>query len=198
MYRIETKPREFMGETSGHLARTSCLGFESNEKLLEFLKGKRVLDLGSGAGHFAKQAYAILGEQAFIISMNPRLADAFYINQHKKFDAEININNYDFGIKRYNETAIAASWYHLPFKQESFDCIFATGSFLFYRNTYHNSVLSSLINLVKKNKGEIRIELSDESPELESAIKLAKSMQCKAERKKNIDGYYLKIKRGKL
>lgn len=196
MHRIETKPREFIAETSGHLNRTLELGFKSKEHLLRFIKGKKILDLGSGAGHFAKEAYSILGNQTFIVSMNPRLADSFYLNQHKKLDKELTFNNSGFGIKRYSETALAANWHNLPFAPASFDCIFATGSFLFYCDTYDDSVLSSLIDLIKKETGEIRIEISDISPQLDMAINFAKNRGCKT--KLDSSGGYLLIKRGKV
>jgi len=192
---------DHFAETHGLLIRSaSTLGFKNEQELLGYLKGKVVLDLGSGGGGFAKQAYEKLGHGTTIVSMNPRLADRNFLDLHQQ---EGKLFHFDpQAVEKYTQTAVAADWRHLPFAEESFDSIFATGSFLFYQGTYSDEVMTALIHLLKKSTGELRIELNlnGNNQEIEMAIKKAKQLGCSV-RKDSIEdemtmaGDYLVIKR---
>lgn len=170
-------------ETGGGLNRTAGLGFTNEQNLLETIRGKRVLDLGSGSGGFAKQVYEKLGNSTLVVSLNPRLFFDAYRQHHSKIDAlqqergvltkkktflkEIN--------QLYRSSAVAASWDNLPFARESFDYIFATGSYLFYLDTHRPKVLRRILELLKKG-GEFRVEvLIPFHYQLEEAIEQAKA-----------------------
>lgn len=158
-------------ETTGSLCRTADVGFDSEEDLLAQMYGKVVLDMGSGSGNFAKEAYFHLGDKTTVISMNPRLFLPYFDPIHDEdkvyFLTSIDLKgerpeDVAYAEGRYLQTRIAAEWEKLPFADESFDFIFIVGSFIYYPETYSDELLGSFIQLLRQ-QGELRIELSSNS-----------------------------------
>lgn len=174
MYQEEIS--NFIMETRGWIER-SCLelGFGKDIiSFLEFLDSKDVLDLGSGGGGLSID-YELI-KQRFpkykgkINSLNPRLANP---NIDKDSD-KISFSNFgaisgqqsslkDFprhqeisdAFKEYRKTAVAGSWTRLPYTDNSFDLILATGSYFYYRETFDLNSLEEILRILQPG-GEFR------------------------------------------
>lgn len=63
----------------------NTLGFSSKEEMYGWLEGKKVLDIGSGAGFFAMDEMKEKGKDfSYIVSLNPRLKNKDYRDQLEK------------------------------------------------------------------------------------------------------------------
>lgn len=99
------------------------LGYSDEGELIADITGKKVLDLGSGTGTFAKDV-ADRGINCEVVSVNPRLSkQSFRIIEKRS-------TNIDFPHSRetvqkiHNKTALAAFAHNLPFPDETFDLLF--------------------------------------------------------------------------
>ncbi|MBN1331806.1 class I SAM-dependent methyltransferase [Candidatus Dojkabacteria bacterium] len=182
-----------MLETRGGIYRTAySLGYGTVEALLEATRGKRILNLGSGGGGFEKDLYSMDedGGQKIIslnLALNP-LDPANYekvIKIHKNYDdrkmeeieefeetPEEEKGKYLLGVEKYKKGVVCGDWKALPFPDGFFDLVFATGSFLFYTETYNDTTLKEIMRCLKPD-GELRIELRSKYSISDDQIKKA-------------------------
>jgi SAM-dependent methyltransferase len=178
-------------ETRGWIERiVSDHNFKSLEDLLNYINGKRILDLGSGGGGFAVDHEAIksvfpkyTGE---IYSVNPRLPNPDHSEYHKYDIGFTNYRQLAPGMRvtdtqevlrtareTYEKKAVAASWEFLPFQANSFDAIIATGSYFFYEGTYSFQSFEEILRILKP-KGDFFCSLffsgDDQRSEFESGL----------------------------
>lgn len=169
-------------ETRGWIERiVTDHNFKDLESLLNFINNKMVLDLGSGGGGFAVDHEAIKSVfpeySGHIYSVNPRLPNPY----HAEYDIyDIGFTNYRqldsskkvkdtqeilrSARKSYNKKAFSASWEALPFAEETFDVVFATGSYLFYEGTYSEESFEEILRVIKQ-KGSFYCSLFFSSQE---------------------------------
>jgi len=134
------------GETFSNIAEyAAAMDYESKEALIEELKGKTVLDLGSGLGGLAKNAFAE-NVDCQIVSLNPRLSESSRRQSEKEATEQYALDVFPEPtflekIKRvvkieperdraremqeaHDKRAVAGFAHVLPFKDGSFDLIF--------------------------------------------------------------------------
>ncbi|MEO6729084.1 MAG: class I SAM-dependent methyltransferase [Candidatus Dojkabacteria bacterium] len=170
------KVSEYIRETRGWIERTTKdHGFGNLNEFLDYIRGKTVMDLGSGGGGLATDLYGIqnvlVNQKTKVYSVNPRLADPLpdtdpvydigflgydKLGENVKYsDAARFLKK---GREEYKKNAVAARWERLPFPNESIDLILATGSYFFYSETYDEESFKEIMRIVKKG-GEFRASL---------------------------------------
>jgi len=110
------------------------LGFESSSKLLQAIEGKRVLDLGSGKGIFARDVI-LSGVDAEVHSLNPSLlvpcvkeemhiqvAQMFSLDQASFTDLE----------STFNQRVILSNWDNIDCPADYFDIVLSNHAFPIY------------------------------------------------------------------
>lgn len=114
--------------------------------------------------------------------MNPRLVYETRLKKHRDCDQDYRFATNSPEIERYQATAVAADWESIPFAKQTFDTIFASGSFLFYYDTYSPGTMNQIIDLLKPTTGEFRCSLGDYViDDVYKAEKVAKQRGCSFE-----------------
>jgi len=159
-----------LNEDKQQISIKKALGFESSQALGEFIKGKKVLDLGSGTGTFAKGIAALnLAETADIDSvdpmirvpenlrkindLNPILADELKRKSTVGRESLINL------FKKIDTKTFPHYWADLSFaKDASYDLIVSNRSFPHYSMSIAETkkVFKELFRVLKPG-GEIRL-----------------------------------------
>ncbi len=159
---------EYIVETPGGLKRTATDHlFGSNSALIAELQGRITGDLGSGAGGFALEMYAESALNWFsaeIHSINPRITstDADLNRFHQESQSLIlfqylchlprsqRIAISEAATNRYLATRHDNSWDNLSdFPDGFFDVMLATGSYVFYPDTYTPDSLNEIMRTIK-------------------------------------------------
>lgn len=159
-------------ETRGWIERTASeLGFTLPE-LIKHIEGKVILDLGSGGGGFAIDVAFIQRVMGFpkadIHSINPRLGKPG-IDEDSQITAFSDFKRIGEPLKKpknpkeakeeawdsYRSRAVAGSWDALPYRDNFFDLILATGSYFYYRQTFSLQSFEEILRVLKPG-GEFR------------------------------------------
>lgn len=125
---------------------SNFLGFDTTTELLEFIRGKTILDAGSGKGGLAKSIAYYHYDETYsierVISLNPRLAIPEQRNEEKHFTAytfrwppvEISQAEQERMQKYHDSQAIAAFVGAIPLPPDSVDVIFDCQAIYYHRN----------------------------------------------------------------
>ena len=150
-------------------------GFKENQDFLDYIKGKTVLDLGSGNSILAKESL-LYGFDADIHSINPGLANQDFLEEDQRVSARVlsldpKSEKFASLYGEFLNQARAADWVKLPYEDNKFDIAFSLyGLSVYYKfnrfktNDYERSWrLITLIRAMKelervvKPGGEIRV-----------------------------------------
>jgi len=131
------------------------LGFSTSQELLEYLKGKTVLDLGSGFNQFRRDIIEKHPDFPInIISVEPRLAiPAFREISNPDHVADKTTNSVKGG-------SVAANWENLPFTDNSFDRVLSVFAFPYWvKNGEWGQIQKGCDEIIRitKSGGEIRL-----------------------------------------
>ncbi len=148
--------------TDGTCSRVVCGLFEIEggvETFTNIIRNKRVLLLGAGIPIVALQAYSHLGynDPTCIISMDARYGTNLHDMQPRLDQA---LKQYPLEIQeRVKEQLLTANWNDPAFADnlKPFDYILATGSYLYYSNTYTEESMRTILATLAPG-GEFRAE----------------------------------------
>lgn len=159
-----------LNEDKKQISIEKALGFESSKALAEFIKGKKVLDLGSGTGTFAKGIAALnLAETADIDSVDPMIRVPENLRKIKDFNpiladelkskSSIGRESLIDLFKKIDTKTFPHYWADLSFaKDASYDLIVSNRSFPQYSMSIAETkkVFKELFRVLKPG-GEIRL-----------------------------------------
>jgi len=140
-----------------------CFGVEGSEEYLEeFVRDRDVLSIGAGIPGFALKMYDHLHEQGRIGNTNINSLDKIYSQANpvmlRRIEEEFSVYSGEVALL-VRSKMICGDWDYLPSKKNSMDLIIASGSYLYYPDTYTPGNMLSILNLLKPG-GEFRIQLA--------------------------------------
>jgi ubiquinone/menaquinone biosynthesis C-methylase UbiE len=168
--RIFDTSQEYIPETSRGLeGYTLGLGFKNKDELINYIKDKKILDVGSGSGILAKEI-ALNKIKAEVISFNPRLAMKYFRQKEKQKTHELwpnetnnlSAENREEEIQEiqseHDKRALAGYAHLLPLRDKSIDVILDNlGAFSYAFTFPEEQVILQEYWRVLKASGQIRI-----------------------------------------
>lgn len=143
------------------------LGFHTKEEFLDWIRGKKTLDLGAGYGHVRKELLIEEGIDApKVFSLEPQLkGEVFREKSFEKIAKSFGLNSTTDEEKirelerKYREGAVAADWLKLPFADESFERVFSCYGFPYWEGERTN-MRKVMAELYRVTTDDVQIRLS--------------------------------------